>query len=369
MIKKVVKASVFLLVVAFAFIHVSYALRPHESSFLHIQTYGMQPKDSIDVVYFGGSSCFTYWAPMEAWAQYGFTSFNFANNTMPAQLEKYCLIEALKKQSPKLLVVDVRPFEYAEDFKDNNPKNPMLMFDDAPIRNFSDSFRYSFNRFQMIENGIPKENDRMNYHFDIAKYHTNLTALLAKNNWKYAFNRPDDNSKNFGGFDFCILHDVIERTDNRNIMEELPLSDTLDPIYLDLVNYCTSLDTNVLFIVPPYAESEENHRKHNYMGRVAEENGITFLDCNDIFDEIGLDVQTDFYNGNHTEIFGAKKYTKWLGQYMQNAFGLPDRRGESKYAEWDAAYDIWVTKSSEAEQAVLALMPEDIQAKILEIIR
>ena len=364
MVKNIIKSVIFTIIAAFIFIKISYVLRPNDGDFVYIKTYGMQPKNSIDMVYFGGSSVLTYWIPMEAYQQYGFTSFNFANSTMPAQLEKYCIIEALKNQSPELLVVDVRPFEYAENLF-GDPQH-MYMFDEARIRGFVDCFRYSFNRTMAIKNGVPKENGRIDYYFDISKYHTNFAALLNENNWKYAFGMLDDDTKKFGGFRPVIRYGEIERIDISDIAEEQPFSETLDPIYLDLVNYCADFAMNVMFIVPPYAESEEHRQKHNYMRRIAEENGIKFIDCNDIFDEIGMNAQTDFYDVNHLQIFGAQKYTKWLGQYLKKTYGLPDRRGESKYADWDMAYELWIPKLHEIEQGVLAKMPEEIQAKIMK---
>ena len=365
LLTKIAKAALFFAIFIILFIAVSYTLRPNAGATLHIKTFGMQPKDTIDVVYIGGSSCFTYWAPMEAWGEFGFTSFNFANNLMPAQLEKYCVKEALKRQTPSLLIVDVRPFEYAEDPIDDNESTFQMFFEPA-IRNFTDSLKYSILRVRTIENSVPKENDRIDYHLDVSKYHTNLTALVNESNWKYALNKPDDKSMNFGGFEFYKLYAPINRDDHSDVNEELPLSQTLSLIYQDLVEYCSGLSTNVLFLVPPYSESEQNHMKHNYMARIATESGLPFLDCNFFFEETGLDTQTDFFNGNHTQVFGAMKYTKWLGDYISRTYNLPDRRRDSDYLDWGVAYEIWIDERQKAEQDVLALMPKDIQAIVLE---
>jgi len=368
MIKNIVKVLVFLMIFAVSFIKVSYVLRVQVGEDeTYIPTYILQPKDSIDVVYIGPSSARRYWAPTEAFGQYGFTSFSFSSNGMPAQVEKYAIIEALKKQSPKLVVVDLKPFENAENLDMNTGQ--MIMFREAYIRNVTDSVYYSLSRMNAIENVVPEENHRLNYHFDIAKYHTNLTALVSKDNWAYAFRETvnGNDTTDFGGFGkIYIGHEIIKKTDNGNITEELPLSDSLNRIFLDLVSYCANLDTNVMFIIPPSSESEENHQKHNYMNRILDENGIPFLDCNGVFDEIGMDAEIDFYNNSHTNIYGAIKYTKWLGQYLKDTYNLPDRRGDSRYTNWDSAYGQWIIEAGKAEKAVLAKMPKDIQAKVRE---
>ncbi len=370
MIKKILKVLMFIVILVFVLVKISYALRSNTG--LHISTFSAQPKDTVDVVYIGGSSCFTYWAPMEAWKKYGFTSFNFANNTMPPQIEKYCIIEVLRSQSPSLLIVDVRPFEYGDSIRTTTaqPEAHMIMYEETAIRNITDNIPYSFNRIQMIENSISEDDNSFNYHFDIAKYHTRYNVLLGNPNWQYPYSESEDDTMDYGGFEFYIRYDseTVLR-DYRNIVEALPLSDTLDIIYRDLSQYCSDLDTDVLFIVPPYQESEDNHKKHNYMAVVAAEYGIDFLDCNNIYEEIGLDEETDYYNGSHTNIFGAKKYTKWLGEYLVDRYDLPNKRDDISYDYWERAYDIWELESAKAELALYELMPEGAQAKLLEEIQ
>ena len=44
-----------------------------------------------------------------------------------------------------------------------------------------------------------------------------------------------------------------------------------------------------------------------------------------------LNFDTDFYNENHVNIFGADKYTDFLIAYLKEHYNLPDRR---KDKEW-----------------------------------
>jgi hypothetical protein len=220
----------------------------------------------------------------------------------------------------------------------------------------------------MIENAAPRENGTLSYHFDIAQYHTNLTALINKNHWKYAFNISYDTTKSFGGFLTSVAYRPIVRRTNIKITEEIPLPDDLDLIYRELIDYCKKLDADVLFVIAPALnrDNAENFKKQNYMRRVADENGISFINFIDMFDEIGLDAETDYYSRDNLNIFGVKKYTKWFGEYLKNKYDLPDRRNNGRYADWDIAYEQWIAEASEIEQAVFALMPERIQAKIIE---
>ena len=39
--------------------------------------------------------------------------------------------------------------------------------------------------------------------------------------------------------------------------------------------------------------------------------------------------------GDHLNIKGAQKTTAYLGEYLKNEYGHPDRRGDQKYKQWD----------------------------------
>ena len=46
--------------------------------------------------------------------------------------------------------------------------------------------------------------------------------------------------------------------------------------------------------------------------------------------------------GNHLNYRGAKKVTKYLGNYLKKTGLLEDHRKDSKYESWDRAYDIYI---------------------------
>jgi hypothetical protein len=349
-IKNIAKVMSFMIMFFLFFFKISYAIRPHGGDHVYIRTFLMQPANTIDVVYIGASTCLTNWIPMEAYGSHGFTSFNFGSSNMPPQLFKYNTIEVLKNQEPEVLIYDITPFGFSE-----------ILSQEASIRYVTDNIRYSVNRFLAIQNGVPAEHNKLYYHFDIAKYHSQVANLFKKDNWKYAFNIPDDNTKYFGGFRPVIRYGEIERINVSSIIEEQPFDDEMRLIYHNFVKYCADLEPNVIFIVAPIDETEEQRKNFNYARKIAYENGISFLSINDQFDEIGLDVKTDFYDKRHMNIFGAKKYTEWLGAYLMEMYELADRSENPGCADWDTVYELWLPKKAEIEQGVFDLMPENIQ--------
>ena len=60
------------------------------------------------------------------------------------------------------------------------------------------------------------------------------------------------------------------------------------------------------------------------------------MDLNLKLEELGIDWKKDSLDGgDHLNLSGAKKATAYLGQYLKDACGLEDRRGQDAYDEWD----------------------------------
>ncbi|MBR4875170.1 MAG: hypothetical protein IKU95_01610, partial [Clostridia bacterium] len=49
--------------------------------------------------------------------------------------------------------------------------------------------------------------------------------------------------------------------------------------------------------------------------------GAFVLDCNALFDDIGADPATDFYDPLHYNAGGAEKFSAWLGRWSVQTFG------------------------------------------------
>jgi len=55
---------------------------------------------------------------------------------------------------------------------------------------------------------------------------------------------------------------------------------------------------------------------------------------------------------NHVNIFGAEKYTSFLGNYLQEKYSLPDKRNEQKYQEWNDLYDEWSKEKQNTKEVI-----------------
>ena len=321
-------------------IPVSYFLR-NNSDVKNIIGIYEEKNDSLDMIYIGGSACYVYWEPLRAWNEYGYTSYNVSADALPPQAIKYLMIESKKTQSPKLWLIDLRPFQYGEKYYDDT--NTSIMYHETAIRNVSDSIKYSKNRNDLINASVPNLKERYSYYFDIAKYHS---QFLYKIYWtlqgdKTPMDQLDNSVKNpYKGFKFIDWggREIQNFVDYSYVNDELKLSDTLNELFIDLLEYCKSEDEKVLFIVHSYIQTKEDKMNYNYMKRVIEDYGFDFLNTNDYYKEINLNYSNDMYNHNHVNIFGAEKYTNWLSKYINDNYELPNHKNDASYSEWDDLY-------------------------------
>jgi hypothetical protein len=301
------------------------------------------------VVFLGASSTFAFMEPMEFWNTYGVASYDFATSNLPPQCIKYCLKEIVKTQSPKLIVIDLKTFVVAEDgyYLETDVAN---MDHEVPLRNIIDNMKYSQNRLDMIENCVPDTYDKSSFIVDLLKYHTEWSRLLDAQSLAFARNESSDYAK---GFKLQEAWKSLETTDYSNIKKRRTMSDRLEEILQDLLDYCKEEDLPVLFVANPYNQKKSHKQMFNHISDVIEENGFTFLNTNDYRDEIGLDFTTDYYDKDHVNVFGADKYTSFITAYLMEHYDLPDHRGESAYQSWDDDYVTWSEEKENTKAAIL----------------
>ncbi|MBC6680845.1 hypothetical protein [Zhenpiania hominis] len=122
------------------------------------------------------------------------------------------------------------------------------------------------------------------------------------------------------------------------------LAPETERMFNDLLDYCDSIDTEVLFVLSPFSAKEDNVGRLNEAVRIAEERGYPVLNFNtkELVEDVGINWETDFYNSNHANILGAEKYTKYLANYIAEHYDMEDHRGDPAYKSWDESYESYV---------------------------
>lgn len=343
-ISKFIGAIVFLIIIIQVFLALTYLFRGNQYNYNdRISVVGIkeEKENSLDVIYVGGSAAFVYWEPLHAYSDYGFTSYDLATNSIQAENILAYIKYAQQYQSPDLYVIGVRAFQYFDE-----------VGSEIGLRVTSDSLDMGWNRTQLINtylNNRSLETDEIALYFDIAKYHTNYTALQNETAWQLIDNSMNCDYK--GGqiqTAWCYLEEPKNvKTDKRAELEE---NDT--KTLIELLDYLKKNDLNALFVVCPYFITTEEYAKYNTIGDIVSDYGYEFLNTNDYYQEMGIDFSTDFYHVNHVNSLGARKYTDFLGNYLSQNYNLPDHRDDINYREWQTLAENYILTADSSHATV-----------------
>ncbi|MCQ2456211.1 MAG: fibronectin type III domain-containing protein [Clostridia bacterium] len=324
-IKNLAKAVVFLILLA-VLIHAIDSIFTN-TDFRIYQTmtaFYDEPDDKLDGVYIGSSTTYAFWQPNTAWDHYGITVIPLSIPDMPAASLKYMIKEGRKTQPDALYIINLNSFRSA--VPDTNHFHFM-----------TDFMKFSLNKIDMV-NDLGKRSDiewydRLEFLFPVIRFHSNWSNL-----YKDAVTPEPDLLK--GGVHYSTyLSYVKDVTGMYNYSEETSEIDAEKADILEgLLSYCEEDDVNVLFILAPQADlNDESHAELNAIAKVTEERGFPTLNLVNKIDEIGLDTTLDFYNGKHTNIHGSLKFTKYLCEYLTENYDFEDKRGREEYSDWDEA--------------------------------
>ena len=125
--------------------------------------------------------------------------------------------------------------------------------------------------------------------------------------------------------------------------ERGPLADEAAETLEEVLDYCDSLEQDVLFVLSPFSLKEEQAKQFNTVIDTVESRGYTVLNFNteEMIETLDIDWDTDFYNSKHVNYLGAQKYTAYLTAYLAAHYDLEDHRGDSAYQSWEDALDYY----------------------------
>ena len=260
-----------------------------------------EKKDTIEVVGLGDSLVYSSLSPMEIWNEYGYTVYDCAQAAQIIANTYEYLKAAVDSQHPKIVLME-----------------PGVIFRNAKKQN--------------IKNKISDELKKL---FPLAKYHDNWKKYLSdgcKDNWldvykgyKYITNVKSGKNSN----------DYMKHSDKK---VEIP-KENLE-YFEKIVELCKDNDIKLVIVSFP-SQKSWNYKRHNTISELAQENDIEFVDLNLVDLEINWEKDTKD-DGNHLNYYGAKKVSKYIGNYLKETELVSDHRDDIDYKDWHKAYKIYV---------------------------
>ncbi len=264
-------------------------------------------KGSVDAVFLGSSQVLRGIATGELASEYGISAYSRATTVQAPSVSYYYLEDALKRQSPRVVLADFSAL-YTQYDPDLREPYVRYAFDWMPL---------DLDKLQAADEIVrtSKSQNLLGYALPSLYYHNRWTELST---FDVTYLFSGDFSDPHRG---SILMEEAEPQDfvpleGTGAEAEACVEDSLY-WYQKMMDLCA--EKGVPFIMLRMPRSDWTEEKHAADAALAERNGVPLVDFNlrEIWEETGLDGETDFYDYDHLNSGGAAKLTAWLGNYLQ----------------------------------------------------
>ena len=311
-----------------------------------------EPENTIDVLLVGSSATYSNFSSVYAYEKFGFTSFPYAIGGSTCTMWKPAVKDALDRQRPELIVVDVFGGGYDRDLIDTRNNQLSIVMSHTA---------WSEEKVETAKelSGLVERSSAASFLFPFIKYHNNIPACVPS--------LPDRLRLEASGP--CYLKGLNTMTRTRGLRpvdpasftdESVPLDPKTEEIIVDFIDYCKSEDLEVLFVkypsvITPYNPDDiEVNLRSNRILEIAEEHGYHSFNMQKHFNDMDLEECLDFYNHGHTNTRGTKKVTAFLGNYLQNEMGIgPSELSEDVRAQWDMSVKYWHAYDALSEEQLM----------------
>lgn len=288
-------------------------------------------KTAHDVLFIGDCEVFSNFSPVTLYNEYGITSF-IRGSAQQLVWQSYSLLEdALLTETPKVVVFNVLALKYGE------PQS------EAYNRMTLDGMRWGGAKVRAIRASMTEGEDFMSYLFPLLRYHDRI-GTLSREDFAYWF--TDGEPVSFKGY--LLRTEVRPATDLPTESYDPKLPESSMQWLGKMADLCEEKGIALVLVKSPsiypkwYSEWDEtvaafaNARGLRYDNMIAEN------------DAIGIDMQTDTCDmGQHLNVYGAEKLSRFYGAVLQKTYDLPDHRGEAAYdADYAALTNRYVTEKN-----------------------
>jgi len=283
-----------------------------------------EPKDSLDFIFFGSSQLYYSINPIVLWRDYGITSYDFAANEQPLWISYYYIKEAMKYQKPKAVLLDVRYVYFEDEFQREGVNR--INFDDI---------RFSWNKIEMINASVPKD-ERASYYVDMIKYHSNWKNLDASH-FEYLYYYKDNPYKGYSFNPNLLVYPPELDGVFSQETEKLPIPERSLEYLNKIISYAKENGIDLILIKTPDA-NPDGQLYYNSVADVARERDVPFINMNTIMP-----------GAPHPDFIKAEEVTDYFGRYLKAHYELTDHRQDPAYAgQWDEDLTYYNQLKSEA---------------------
>ncbi len=282
------------------------------------------PDDSIDVVLLGSSHLGVNVDTTILCNNYGIASYKLWGSTQPIWNAYYNLVEALKTQHPKVVMLESLGLVHDTEYYGyvNAVKNTLGM-------------KWSRNKIDAITTSY-EPSDWSNAFFPITQYHGRYAELNETDFSYYFWDHPqsEHNTQNWNVI--CPMGEPSSTS------KEMDLGEKQLKYFKKIVYLCKQNNIPLVVFTAPYTIPDDERARLNTVRDMLAEEDIPYLDCLTDYKSYGFDFATDFGDtAGHLNSAGCAKLSAVIGEYLTDQYDLPDKTGSPLFSyvlPSDAAY-------------------------------
>lgn len=276
--------------------------------------------NTVDVLFLGSSHAFESFNTGTLWDEYGMSTYVLGGSVQPMWNTYYYLKEALKTQTPKLIVLEGYMTSYTSEFSD-----------DSRIIKNTFGMRWTKDKVDAIKISTP-ESRYNEFLMEYPQYHMRYSELSRED---FFVNQGNPFFENWKGFGCNMITTAFEAPDVSDVTERQPLYEKSEEYYRKTIELAIAHNIPIMVVVTPYAGiTAEVQAMYNTASDIATEYGVQFINYNLIYEQIGIDFATDAADTDHLNYRGNVKLSKDVGRLIQEKYGVPDHRGDNDYQTW-----------------------------------
>lgn len=292
-----------------------------------VAEYYREVKDH-DVIFVGDCEVYENFSPAVLWEEYGINSYIRGSAEQYIWQSYYLLEDTLRYETPKAVVFNIQSLQFGESQREAYNRMSLEGMEWSPVK------------VKAILASMRPEEQFLDYVFPILRYHSRWSELTGSD-VEYMFKTEP---VSFNGYYMRVDVRAAE-----NVPEGKPLADygfgENAWKYLDMmVELCEEKGIELILIKAPSLYPYWYPQWEKQVEAYAAEKDLPYINFLDIQEKTGIDYTTDTYDGGlHMNLSGAEKLSRYMGRYLRDEAGIPDRRGEAelagRWAEKLAAYE------------------------------
>lgn len=337
-----VRMIVFVLIAAFLWRAFEYVLnKPKDTSWYSDGfTNVYEEKDYYDLLVSGTSVTIAGINAQELYLEYGIAATSIGQPHQTTCMSYYSIEEALKYQTPKAIIFDVKSLFYSQEATRDLIRNA----DNAAVHLVLDDMKNGktkYEAFRAIKEEFSPESNFWEFFSKMYYSHVYWEELLEED---FTHEQPKDR---MDGNRLLLNITSKERSISVGEVEndgEAAIIPACNKKYLlMMIELCRQKNID-LILTRGNAIYDWNWKEYNAVRKIAEEYGLIYLDINLVEDEVGIDWTVDAADRVHLNMSGARKWTDYVGSYLKEHYDIPDRRLDSHYSAYEENTDRYMKR-------------------------